>query len=257
MKWFLFLIIFSISSKLFACECVAVNFDVRYQTSDFIATAKILSVSDVEENSDYRKIEIEILELYKGNHVTYLKELSPRLKGCGIFTPKNTIWLIFATYDRNGTLNFALCSGSMQIDSIPDHSWDPNYKQFIKSKIQRTLEILTYLKSLKLSNINEHGLVIDVPLKCIYYLGGHEANKQRFAVYEISVSKNLSITKVKTLKTFDNKELSQNLLACIKNEAKVNTEKLKEIPFKSKVIVIYFYHPGEQSNPGFLTKYLY
>lgn len=257
MKWFLLLLSCCISATLSACECFAVNFDTRYQQSDLIATAKIVSISDWDPNNENRKIEIQILELFKGKDTNSLKILSTNWKNCGIWTSKNTVWLIFASFDLNGDLVTGLCSGSMQIDNIPEHSWDPGYKQFIEGKIQRSLEMLTYLKSLKLFNINEYGLVIDVPLECIYYLGGLKANKQRFAVYEISVSEQLSITGVNTLKAFDNKELSQNLLACIKNHGKVNTEKLKETPFKTKIIVIYFYHPGEQNNPGYLTKYLY
>ncbi len=257
MKWFLLLLSFSISAKLSACECFAENFDTRYQKSDLIATAKILSISDWDPNNENRKIEIQILELFKGKDTNSLKILSTNWKNCGIWTSKNTVWLIFASFDLKGDLVTGLCSGSMQIDNIPEHSWNPGYKQLIESKIQRSLEMLTYLKSIKLSNINEYGLVIDLPLECIHGLGEHEAIKQIFAVYEVSVSKSLSITAVKTLKAFDNKEISQKLLACIKNKGKVNTEKLKDIPYNTKVIVIYFYYPGEQIKWAHLTKNLY
>lgn len=257
MKWFLLLIMLDVSSKLFACECVAWNFESRYRLSDFIATAKILSVSAAEENSEYQKIEIEIIELYKGKLVNSLSIKSVKKSNCGIFTPENSTWLIFASYDVNDTLSFGLCSGSIRMDSILYDPKCPNYKRNVEAKIQHTLEILAYLKKIKLFNLNEHGLIINMKTSCITDLKGYEVNRQKFAIYEISVSKNLSVTKVKNLKAFDNKVLSKKLTACIKKESNVNTRKLKEIPFKTKVIVIYFCFSEAPVNPSFLTKNIY
>lgn len=257
MKWFLLFITLSISSKLLACECVEWNFESRYRFSDFIATAKIISVSDAFENNEYQKVEIEIIELYKGKHISSLSEANVKKTNCGIYTPANTTWLIFASYDSAGILNFGLCSGSIQVDNISYDPKYPNYKRNVEAKIQHTIDILAYLKKIKLFNLNEHGLIINMATTCIQDLKGYETNNQKFAIYEITVSKNLAIAKVKNLKSFDNEVLSQKLLACIKNDATVNTRKFKKIPFKTKVIVIYFYNPGDQNNPSFLSKQVY
>ncbi len=246
----------SASSQLWACVCLPQNFESRYQSSDFIATAKIISVSSLEDNSKFHKVEIQIIELYKGKHITSLSEASIQKTNCGIYTPANTTWLIYASYDDSGILNFNLCSESMQIDDIPYDPNYPSYKKNVESQIQHTRDILGYLKKKRLSELNKHRLVINMTAPCIQDLHEYDA-VYSFAIYELSVSKNLAITKIKNLKTFNNKSLTKKLLRCIKKAATINTGKRKEIPSETKVIVIYFYYPREKNNPGFVSKHIY
>lgn len=246
----------SISSNLLACECIQLSFESNYQSSDFIAIAKILSVSEGEDNSDYQKVEIGIIHLYKGKYTTTLLEASVKKYSCATYTPPNTIWLIYAKYNVDGIAVIGECSASFQIKNIGYDPQFPNYKKNMDANIQNTKDALAFLKKKKLNSINEFGLKIDMSNACLRNLNAIDFNTNSFAVFEVSVAKNLEIKKVKYRKAFDNKEFSKKILTCFKNTITVHKQIDQELPYKSKVVIVYFYYLSEETSSGFLSKYI-
>lgn len=245
----------SISSNLLACECIPLSFEYNYQSSDFIAIAKILSVSD--DNSKCQKVEIEIIHLYKGEYINTLREVSAKKYMCATYTPPNTTWLIYANYNVDGIAVIGECSASFQIEDIAYDPQYPNYKKNMDAKFQNTKDALAFLKKKKLNSINEFGLKIDMSKTCIPNLKAVDFKTKNFVVFEVTVAKNLEIKKVKYLKAFDNKDFSKKLLDCFNNSVSVRKQIGQEIPYKSKVVIIYFYYPSEETSSGFLSKYIY
>ena len=242
-----------ISFSSFACECISHPFMVQYHQSDFIATAKILKVSGDELASEYRHVDIEIIELFKGEITSSIKEVNVNRNNCGIFTPENTTWLIFASKDSDGVLQIDACSGAQEIKEIPYDDKYPNYKKNVEANLSRTLEILSYLKKENLSSTNEYHLTPNIPSSCYRDLKGFECTRQTFSVFELTVQKDLSISNIKAVKEFDNIELSSKLFTCIKQNTIINTFKVKQIPTTTKVLVICFFYPAEGEYKSFIS----
>lgn len=253
----LFYLLLLLPDYSFACDCTNLPFMARYHTSDFIARVRIIKASKDEINSIYRNIDIQILELFKGKTVNSLKVVSNTRSTCGISTPENTDWVIFASYDDSGNLSFASCSGSQQIEKVPYDEKYPNYKKNIEAKLSRKLETLTYLKKENLILTNEYHLTPNLSRLCFDDLKGLSNGNQLFSVFELTVQKDLFISDLIATKEFDNKELAQKLLTCLKQTTKINAYKIKEIPAPTKVLIILFYYPAEGEDKSFISAGLY
>lgn len=252
MKKLLLSLLMLISVKSFGCDCGIIPFLEKYQHSDFIATAKILKVTQDTQNIDYHDIEIELIEVYKGSPITKLKINSDLNTSCSFLTPKNTNWLIFASKDTKGFLSFGYCSSSEQIDRQFDLVQFPGLDTKYKKSIDLKLEALSYLKRNKISTVNEFNLTTNDYNICKDDLKGFRTS-DRFAVYELNVNQDLTIDKIKVLQGFDNKELSEKLTNCLQNNLKIYIRSMKTVPAKTKLIVMYFYYPPEGKYQSFIT----
>jgi hypothetical protein len=255
MKKILLTILFiAISSKMLACTCMIQKVIDRYAKSDFVATVNVLNI-DSEKDDNYLNLQIEILELYKGNQTDLLK--IPKSRGtCGIYTPENTKWLIFASKDKNGNLTFGYCSGAKQIDKKFDSKRlkkNPNVEIKHKRNLERKIELLQYLKREKIRPQNEFGLHSSFSLESMKKLKGYDVNKERFALYELTVDKDLSVLNVKELKAFDNEKLAEELLEFIRENISIGRKgKLNEIPERTKIVLGLYYYPSENKNLSFV-----
>ena len=255
MKVFILIASFFITSSSFACDCVEDILVHRVQNSDFIAKIKVLKVSEPTEDGEYQDAEIEVLELYKGNKITTIKIYSQLSTDCNLIVPENTTWLVFAQINRSGFLQFGLCSGSMQLDRKMNSRDYPNAEtNWIKS-INQKISVLQYFKSKHIEHPNEYNL----QLKSIVPLGdlfkGYEGENIKNAVYQLTIEKNLFISKIKAIKEFDNQKLSNALLQYLKENKKVDTRKFSGIKKRTQLIVVYYFYPAEGDYRSFISEF--
>ncbi|MGG8495285.1 hypothetical protein ACQY1Q_02610 [Tenacibaculum sp. TC6] len=254
-KAFVILILLNIQN-LFACSCGIVPLMDRIPMSDFIATAKILKVSPDKENSNLHNIEIEIIELYKGKATSNLKIYSVLNSSCAFYTPENSKWLIFANKNKNGDLSFGFCSGAKQLDRKFYSDRYPNAEKNHKKSIELKLQVLDYLKRSEIQPSNEFGLRASFSDGCLKNFKGIEVKNNRFALYELTIENDLSISEVKAIKEFDTESLKLDLLNCVKESVEVYARKKEiEIPNKTRIIIGLYYYPAERSNLSFIGQF--
>ncbi|OOV29723.1 hypothetical protein BXU11_07585 [Flavobacterium sp. LM5] len=251
-KTVLIILFYFFSNYAFSCVCGIETLIERFQKSDFVAKVKIVKITTIENDFDYQDAEIEILELYKGETRQTIKILYAINSSCAFNVQENSTWLVFAdTHD--GKLSFGFCSGSKQIDRNFDTNEYPNAQKYQNQSIQRQLSILTILKEIRVTTFNENGLWLLRSKKCDSDFKGYEVNDNT-ALYEITISTNLKIKKVKALKEFDNADLSKAILKCLSNNFIIGNEKIKKIPKKTKIYVAYVYYKNDNPNESFMTE---
>jgi hypothetical protein len=253
MKLFLLIILFFINSSVFACSCFVNVLLDKIQNSEFIAKIKVLKVSEPTSDGQYQNAEIEVLELFKGNNIKSIKIYSNLNTSCNLIVSENTTWLVFANNDKSGLMQFGYCSGSIQLDRKFDLKKYPNVESNWKNSIDRKIALLRYFKSKNIRNPNEYNLQIKSISLSRDRFKGFEVNNEKFAVYELMVEKDLTISKIKTLKAFDNQKLSDSLMSFLK-ENKIASKKGKSVIKKRiRMIVVYYYYPAEENNQSFIS----
>lgn len=254
MRLLILLLSFLITSTCFACECVMMPLVYHVQKSDFIAKVKVLKVSEPTVDGQYQDAQIEILELFKGKKISTIRVWANLKTDCDLRVSENSTWLIFAQNNSAGFLRFDLCSGSLQLDRNFKSREYPNAQNNWTKSIERKLSVLRYLKSNHLTAPNEYDLALESIEKKYEDLRGYSVLKDKFSVYQITVEKNLSISKVKALKEFDNKALSDSLLSYLKVNKKVNSHKVSGIKKRTKLIIIYYYYDADEKNKSFISR---
>ncbi|MGB1211182.1 MAG: hypothetical protein ACPG41_07140 [Lacinutrix venerupis] len=223
--------------------------------ADFVANAKILKVTLNENNNRIHNIEIGIIDLYKGSEIKSLEIYSKLGSSCSFFTPENTTWLIFARKGKSGKLGFGLCSGSRQIDREFDLEKDLNSKTNYDKSIELELELLDYLKKIKINPVNEYNLFTGFSNVSIKEFDGIELKNDKFSIHELTVNIDLSIDKIKVLKEFNNPSLQSDLLNCIKESLKIHKfDKKSELIDKTKLIVVLYYYPEGKTHKSFIRQ---
>lgn len=247
-KKLLLCLVMFISTETIACTCGRIPILSNYQLSEFIASAKILKV-EKSNDEDYHDINIDLMKVYKGVNITKLKVRSLYGSSCSFLPSVNTTWLIFASKDDRGFLSFGFCSGSEQIHPDVKIITYPNSG---KKHLDLKLEVLSFLKKSKISAINQFNLKMnDFNISQDGLPGYTERN--RFALYEIAVNQDLSIGNIRTLKGFNNKDLSKELIGRLRDKLKIDTENVNAIPEKTKIVLAYFYHSAEGGRPSFVS----
>lgn len=244
-----------IANYTFSCECSIVKLIDRYQKSDFIAKVKVTKVSEYNDKNYYQNAEIEIIDLFKGSKINNIKISSNLRSSCGLYVPENSIWLIFAQIDSKGNLSFGYCSGSIQIDKNMISKEYPNAEKNRKNSIERKLSVLKFLSSQNTENTNEYDLKLTYSKACENDFKGYEVQKIKFAVYEITIEKDLTISKIEPLQEFDNKQLSEEILKCMKENLKVDNRKISGIPNTTKIEKILYYYEAEKEYKSFVGEY--
>jgi hypothetical protein len=241
-----------IAKEAFSCSCVNTPLLEKYQRSDFIATIKILKVIRDENNKDYHDIDFELINLYKGASLNKLKIESVLNSSCSFLPSENTIWLIFAAKDHNGFLSFGACSGCEQIDRVFDLAKYPHADVTYKKSIDLKLAVLDFIKGYKLA-IDSKFKVMPIEYRlCLDNLKGFN-EKDRFAVYELNINRDLSIENIRIIKRFKNQELSKKLTECLLENRKITARNVDAISEKTKIVLIFFYYPPEKENPSFVS----
>ena len=241
---------------MYACECSIVKLLDLVATSDFVATARILNVTPDPTDKDFHDLEIELIDLYKGEPVTKLKLNSVLNSSCAFWTPENTTWLIYATKDKNGNLSFGECSGSRIVKPVFDKQKYPFAEINYQCSIERELEVLAYLKKEGISPAR-NTLINDSYLgACFTVLRGIDLQQDHFALYSITVESQKGITGIKPLKAFNNQLLRDGVMKCLTENAKISERvNLANLPEKSEVVLAFYYYPAERGNPSFISTF--
>jgi len=242
------------SIKIFACDCVERTLLQKVQNCDFIAIGKILKISPDKENPDYHNIQIELKNVYKGQQITSLKILSILNSSCSFFTPENSTWLIFASYDKNKILSFGKCSGSLEIDRKFASKKYPYAESNYKKMFSLKMEVLEFLKMKNIQSTNPYNLEISYCQNCWNVFKGFNI-KNKFAIYEATINRDLSINKIIPLKEFNNQELKTKMFDCIKNNLVIYRNNNAILPIQSKLILIYYFYPADKKYPSFISIY--
>ncbi len=174
---------------------------------------------------------------------------------CAFSLPAGSTWLVFAKLDQKGIPGFGPCSGSQQLDRF-DPGQHPKAASNDKKSIELKLATLDFLKknNLEASKSNSYDLALAPLGGCDERLNGFE-NQNRFAVYEVDVNEDLSVAKITARQEFDNAELAHRLLECLRKNVRIYAARIKEIPTKTKILVIYYYYPAEGNDPSFVGKF--
>lgn len=241
-----------ISIKTYSCKCGPITLQDNFNSAEFVATAKIIEIKPDSLNKDLHNIEIEIINLYKGEKPSRLSIYSMLNSSCAFYTEKSTTWLIFAR-KFNGILSFGYCSGSLQIDRKFDESNYPGVTSNYKSSIDLKLSVLNWIKQNKINLKNNLQIQVSRSSKRIEDLKGYKGKNKDFAIVEYTLEKNFSLKKVRLAKKFKNNSLNNALKKASADEFKASHKSLKTLPQPVKLFAIYYFYPQERNDKSFIS----
>jgi hypothetical protein len=257
MKIILCVLFALLSFEALGCICMTVPLMDYYGQSAFIATVKVTEVTPDREHrspeGDYHYLKVEVVQLYKGKAVPFIRVNMASNSSCAFEVLKST-WLIFASMGDNDVPVFGACSGSLQIDRDLEDARYPRAAANYKRSLELKQEVLSYLKKNELEKVNPYNLTLfDIGLHKTNAFKGFD-NQNRFAVYELDINEDLSIEKITALQSFDNPKLAQLFSEHLRINARVNTTFRKSIPTKTKLIVFYYYYPAVGNDLSFVSR---
>jgi hypothetical protein len=244
--------LFFISNAGIACVCVSNTLLNDFQHSDFVAKVKVLKVSEATSDGEFQDATIEVLELYKGNIITKIKINASLRTDCNLIVPENSTWLVFANTNQSGFLSFGLCSGSMHLDRKINSNDYPNLETNWINKINQQISVLQFFAAKHINQPNEFDLRLNKQLRGLFE--GYEGEVRSNAVFQLTVEKNLSISKIKALKEFDNQQLSKELLKYLKKNIKISSKNNSGINKRTQLIVVYYFYPAEKEFRSFISE---
>jgi hypothetical protein len=248
-----FLLLVSIISH--ACDCVQQPLVTKIQHSDFIAKIKVLSVSKPTVDGEYQTAQIEVLNLFKGVKTQIINIHSALQSSCMLVVEKNTEWLVFANYGHTGVLEFGSCSGSTQLEKMMNAEAYPNLEEKLKKSMALKIAVLNYFKKSKIENPNRNNFNLSFREFQTDEFKGFDVKGDRFAIYQLKIEKDLSISKIEALKEFDNKELSKKIEENLKKQTKVKSTQVAGIDEPSYLTVVLYYYPSEANSKSFISIY--
>lgn len=256
MKYILLIILTFYAQQLFACECESEQFMNLFTRSDFIATARILEITPDSENENRHYSKIEIIDLYKGEHITNLIIYSNLNSSCAFLPPENSLWLLFANKNKNGEVGIGFCSGSQQMDRKFKNDRNSRADKNHKKSNNRKIQFLEYLKSVAIEPKNEFELGFLIEPGSLKKFNNIAVKGDRFALYELTINKDLSIKTVKALKEFDNEKLKADLLQSVFENIKIYHPKSeKEIKNETKIIIGLHYYEADKKYESFISQH--
>ena len=244
--------LFFISNAGFACVCISNTLLNDFQHSDFVAKVKVLKVSEATADGEYQDAIIEVLELYKGNKISTIKINASLNTSCNLIVPENSTWLVFANTNQAGFLAFGLCSGSMYLDRKINSNDYPNLEAKWINEINQKISVLQFFAAKHINQPNEFDLRLNRQLRGLFE--GYEGEVRSNAVFQLTVEKNLSISKIKVLKEFDNQQLSKELLKYLKGNIKISSKNNSGINKRTQLIVVYYFYPAEKEYRSFISE---
>ena len=246
-----------ISTASFACDCASATLLEHFQHSDFVAKIKVLKVYEATADGKYQDATIEVLELYKGNTTTAIKINANLRTDCNLSVPKNSTWLVFANINHAGFLSFGLCSGSMHLDREINTIDYPNLETNWINEINQKISVLQFFAAKHINQPNEFDLHLKFQLRDSIrdLLKGYDGEMLSNAVFQMTVEKNLTVSKIKVLKEFDNQQLSKELLKYLKGNIKISSKNNSGINKRTQLIVVYYFYPAEKKHRSFISEY--
>lgn len=261
MKKIIFLLVFSFSIGIYACDCNPMAITEKFTQSDFVANVTITKIYPNQKNVKGYKADIKINQLYKGKNLKsiYVYGLSNNRIGgssCDIYIPAETKLIAYAKINKDGNYGIGMCSGIMYIDYSPIYR-----KRTLKSKKEfekqnREIEILNVLK--KQENLFTSKISFREKTKSykdLEQFKGIELDK-KYAIYEITFNSDLTIKDVSIISGFRN-AIDKKLIQIIKKTqwSSFNKGVKDKVPDNSKLLIGYYYYKKEKGNPSFLSRW--
>ena len=211
-----------------------------YQQSEFVAKAKIIKTTPDPENAEYHDAVIQIISLYKGEHLDKIKILSSLNSSCGFLPQENSTWIIFAQRWK-GMLSFRFCSGSINLsrtfDEVQYHNAAENYGKTIKLREN----VITFLSEHSIFNPNPSMLwAYNMDIESFK---GYK-NKNSFAVFQVDVNADLSIVAIEQLRKFQNRKLNKLVFTSMKKNLKFTNKGGKPLLKPTRFILFCFFYQG-------------
>lgn len=248
----LFLAFLLISAQAFACSCSTSPLTARFQESQLVAKVKFLDIRQDPADEDYHDARIQVLALYKGVGVTEIKIHSQLMSSCAFLPEVNSTWIIFAA-EWQGKLSFHFCSGSFDLGRTFDNSRYPEAEKNYRDETQLKEQVLEFFRLHHITH--PHTSQLSISMKGLDSLTGFK-NSNRFAVFQLNMNTDLSISKITSLRRFRNNKLHKAVLDIIKNsEVNVGLPEGTTPTQPSLVIVVVYYYPQRNPEENFLTMY--
>lgn len=249
---YVLVIVFSVQQAL-ACSCYTEPLLSNASTSDFVAAVEIIDISPDPLDDNYHDIDIQIIDLYKGESVTSLKLNSWLRTSCSLYTEKGSKWLVFAKTNKKGDLSFGYCSGSKQIDRKFDLSKYPNLPKSYAKRIMRTREVLSDFRDLKLSGLSAERFYTSSRGECLRNLRGVSIDGYNKAYYRLKINIDSKIEEVIPLLEFSNKEVNEQLQYCILEFFNVYPmDRRDQLSMPTHVLVGLYYEPSIGENQSYI-----
>jgi hypothetical protein len=245
-----------ISTLLLACDCIKPKLIEHINSADFIATVVIHAIRPDNSVSGYATIEFELITLYKGKYRKDLQLYSLATSDCAFSADKGTKWLIFARFNTTGHLCFDVCDFPEQLDRKMDIIHYPNAQRNYDRSLELEINFLNYLKEKSLHPKNVYQINSRFNENTMQKFRGIDPPKERFAIYKIWINQNLTVKKIKAIKEFSNKHLSEALLTYITDNIKLTQiDRLAKIPKETEICIALFFYPAEDGYPSFISEY--
>lgn len=236
-----------------ACTCYTEQLLSNASTSDFVAEVEIIDISPDPMDDNYYDIDIQIIDLYKGESIASLKLNSSLRSGCSLYTEKGSKWLVFAKINKKGDLSFGYCSGSKQIDRKFDLSKYPDLPDGYAKKIKRAREVLSDFRDLKLSGLSSERFYTSSRRECLRNFSGVSIDGYDKAFYKLKVNIDSKIEEVIPLLEFSNKEVNEQLRHCILEFFNVYPmDRRDQLSMPTHVLVGLYYKPSIGKNQSYI-----
>ena len=152
---------------LYSCICdkissVVCTLDASYLNSDFVAKIKILKKYKNTENNDFYKVDIKILDLYKGNHISsiyiYGDSEQPQDSACWIYTDVDDELIVYANKDDQ--VKIGACSRILILDNGKTYKFERVYSD--EGRFVSEIKVLSALKKYNIEYVNNGKLNFDI-----------------------------------------------------------------------------------------------
>lgn len=243
----LVLLIFGYKASL-ACKCEMPSVAVSYVSADFVARFKILKVYPNQEEDDFYKADIEILELYKGKKIEsiYIGGRSDGKLGtsCDVFFPEGSDLLVAARAEPNGKILFGACSFTYDFNrSRDDRLYALKAIEFLS---ERYGELTLHYRPRVSSDFYDF----------LFSKKGIQLNEE-FAIFEVVLDDLISPSGVKIIKGFGGEVDSELADELLKSKWEIRFyPKEDKIDGTISVIVPVFYYPKERGKESFLSSFV-
>ena len=176
---------------------------------------------------------------------------------CGIYTPLNSTWLIFANRNQEGTLSFGYCSRSVQLDPTANPYFDALAKSRFDSSMSRMLHVLDFLKEYQNTFTVTTNVMVSENSWRDSSLKGFEEQAYNFAAYELVSEPGQTLNQIQTLKSFQNKQLTDTIKERLKKAKIYPYPKNAKADSPQKLLILFFFYAKEDIYPSFVSRYFY
>ncbi len=235
-----------------ACDCLSPKFTEKYMGADFVARVLIRKVYMNKGENMFYKSDIVIHDLYKGTPIKSIEiegsSDGRKRSSCDISLPENTELLVYAREITKRKYRFDSCSGYVILNA--ENS----------AANQRELDMLNLLRKRKINYTNKiwfgkrNGFQAELER-----FKGVQLNRD-FAMYEMTMSKNMTVKKVEQIIGFGN-EVDDELRQILEKSAWVSSQFSGEgfatntIPEDSKHLVCFYFYKAGKGHKSFVSEY--